>query len=569
MSRSRQSDQSTHTPVRKLLVLKGATLESGGIIDLLASQFEIQFASGHEEAMAAMAGGGVDAVIAEAADFVPLERGVVTEQVAALLDQIADGVCLADEEGRIAWANHQLKELPTQTLAELRSLCIQAFHDFQSQSGEKPQPNRTKRYSLMPADRSYSEVICSPVYDANGKLTQISAVVVDTTRQRQQQQKLNAIDQAGRELVRLDYEAISQKDASQRLELLEERIISVSRDVLDYKHWGLVLLDQRTNRLDLLISEGLARISKEYEIFASAEGNGISGYVAATGRSYICSDTRRDPRYLQSLKNPGSSLTVPLRLHDRIIGVLHVESDKTDNFGEEDRQFAEIFANYVAVALNVLNLLVSERYATHSRLSGTVSAQLSGPINDVITEAGDLMDDYIGHDDMRGRLAHIVERANEIRTLIRQWAESPSTGVMPAGAGKTQVDPLLLGKRILVVDDEDTIRETVCDILTPYGCDTDSAGDGESAMEKISHTRYDLVISDIKMPGATGYDVFAAARAACEETAVILITAFGYDPSHSIVKANREGLSAVLMKPFKVDDLLTHVRESLQPAAEK
>ncbi len=569
MSRSKQPDPSTRSPVRKLLVLTGNKLQSGGLVDLLSTHYEVQFASGHKEAMAAISGGDVDAVIAEAADFVPLERGVVTEQVASLLDQVADGVCLADGDGRIAWANRQLKELPTQTLSELRSLCIQAFHDFQAQSGDAVAANGTRRYSLMPADRTYSEVICSPVYDDAGKLTQISAVVVDTTRQRQQQQKLNAIDQAGRELVRLDYEAISQKDASQRLELLEERIISVSRDVLDYKHWGLVLLDQRTNRLELLISEGLARISQEYSLFASTEDNGITGYVAATGRSYICPNTRKDPRYLRSLKNPGSSLAVALRLHDRIIGVLHVESDKTDNFGEEDRQFAEIFANYVAVALNVLNLLVSERYATHSRLSGTVSTQLSGPINDVITEAGDLMDDYIGHDDMRERLAHIVERANEIRSLVRQWAESPDTGVMPAGAGASEADPLLMGKKVLVVDDEDTIRETVCDILTPYGCETDSAADGESAMEKISQNRYDLVISDIKMPGATGYDVFAAARAACEDTAVILITAFGYAPGPSIVKANREGLSADLMKPFKVDDLLTHVRESLQQAAEK
>ncbi len=74
---------------------------------------------------------------------------------------------------------------------------------------------------------------------------------------------------------------------------------------------------------------------------------------------------------------------------------------------------------------------------------------------------------------------------------------------------------------------------------------------------------YDLVISDIKMPGATGYDVFAAAREADTNVAVILITAFGYDPSHSIVKANQEGLSAVMMKPFKVNDLLEQCRQAI------
>ena len=67
----------------------------------------------------------------------------------------------------------------------------------------------------------------------------------------------------------------------------------------------------------------------------------------------------------------------------------------------------------------------------------------------------------------------------------------------------------------------------------------------------------------MKMPVATGYDVFAAAKAASEDTAVILMTAFGYDPNHSIVRANRDGLKAVLFKPFKVRQLLGEVRSAL------
>ena len=52
----------------------------------------------------------------------------------------------------------------------------------------------------------------------------------------------------------------------------------------------------------------------DVELFARAEENGISGYVAATGRSYICPDVERDPRYVQGLDSAKSSLTVPLRL---------------------------------------------------------------------------------------------------------------------------------------------------------------------------------------------------------------------------------------------------------------
>jgi DNA-binding response OmpR family regulator len=66
------------------------------------------------------------------------------------------------------------------------------------------------------------------------------------------------------------------------------------------------------------------------------------------------------------------------------------------------------------------------------------------------------------------------------------------------------------------------------------------------------------------MPDKTGYDVFAAARKKSQTVPVILMTGFGYDPNHSIVRASQEGLQAVLFKPFKVGQLLAEVRKALQ-----
>src|SRR5688500_20282374 len=73
-----------------------------------------------------------------------------------------------------------------------------------------------------------------------------------------------------------------------------------------------------------------------------------------------------------------------------------------------------------------------------------------------------------------------------------------------------------------------------------------------------------LVLSDIKMPDKSGYDVFAAARKKSLTVPVILMTGFGYDPNHSIVRASQEGLQAVLFKPFKVGQLLAAGRKALQ-----
>ena len=90
---------------------------------------------------------------------------------------------------------------------------------------------------------------------------------------------------------------------------------------------------------------------------------------------------------------------------------------------------------------------------------------------------------------------------------------------------------------------------------------------GSEAIGQLEAREFDLVISDIKMPDKTGYDVFATARRRSQTVPVILMTGFGYDPNHSIVRASQEGLQAVLFKPFKVDQLLSEVRKALQPQA--
>jgi len=553
-----------HTDVRKLLVLHGPALESGGILGFLQEHFEVRAAGDLEEALGALRETHFDAVLAETADFLPLERGVVTQHASAVLDTIGDGVCIVGPDGEMVWANRRMWEYPPALLDELRALCVRAYEEFAA-AGDSVL-SRGRRFSLMPDDSSYYEVICSPVADGQGRLRQVAAVAVNATGQRRQQRKLNAIDRAGRELVSLHREDIARRDAVERLRMLEELIVHCSRDVLKYEHFALLLVEEETNRLNMIMSHGLDEAAWRYELLASVEANGICGYVAATGRSYVCPDATKDPRYLRGLTGARSSLTVPLRLHDRVIGVLNAESRVPAAFNEEDRQFAEIFAHYVALALNILNLLVTERHTTHAQVSGSISVGLSGPVNDVITDLTSLMEDYIGHDDLRRRLSAIVDQAAEIRRSLQKLPESPSTVVLAPSGPKGRSDPVLQGRAVLVAEDEAPMRQTIRDVLVSYGCDVDVASDGAEAIGRIGERRYDLVVSDIKMPKATGYDVFAAVKSRCPETPVILITAFGYDPSHSILRARQEGLSAVLMKPFRAEELLDQCRKALTVA---
>src|SRR5215208_1784148 len=265
------------------------------------------------------------------------------------------------------------------------------------------------------------------------------------------------------------------------------------------------------------------------------------------------------------LDDAKSSLTVPLRLHDKVIGIFNIESRQRAAFNEDDRQFAEIFGRYVAIALNILDLLIVERAGVAHKVADDVCSEVAGPLNDISSDATALIDEYIGHDDLRQKLQQILDNVGSIRKSLNQVAQGPNTSVLGAQDVQTgAVDPLLNGARILVADDEPNIRTTIQDVLHKYRVEVTVASNGGEAVALVEANDYDLVLSDIKMPDKTGYDVFAAARRRSQSTPGILMTGFGYDPSHSIVRASQEGLQAVLFKPFKVDQLLSECRKALR-----
>jgi DNA-binding NtrC family response regulator len=165
-------------------------------------------------------------------------------------------------------------------------------------------------------------------------------------------------------------------------------------------------------------------------------------------------------------------------------------------------------------------------------------------------------------------LQQILDNAAGIRKALQQAADGPNTKILGALNVKGENDPIIGGARILVADDEPNIRITINDILRKYGGHLTVACNGAEAIACLANGQFDLVISDIKMPDKSGYEVFAAAHKCSTTLPVILMTGFGYDPNHSIVRASQEGLAAVLFKPFKVDQLLSEVRKALQPAAQ-
>ena len=121
---------------------------------------------------------------------------------------------------------------------------------------------------------------------------------------------------------------------------------------------------------------------------------------------------------------------------------------------------------------------------------------------------------------------------------------------------------------VLLAEDEPLMRERLEGLLQSCWSDADVvavAENGNDAWDSFLVHTPQVVFLDIRMPGKSGYEIFAAVKEAHPGCPVIFMTGFGYDPNHSIIRASKEGLSAVLYKPFKVDQLLTDVRAAISP----
>ena len=116
------------------------------------------------------------------------------------------------------------------------------------------------------------------------------------------------------------------------------------------------------------------------------------------------------------------------------------------------------------------------------------------------------------------------------------------------------------GKSILVVDDEEIIREFLLEVLgEDYQVST--ACDGDEAIQKIKTTKYDLIITDLKMPRVSGEEVVKFAREQDPNYQVVVIS--GYSTLFSVSDSAKGGACAFLSKPFSISDLMNTVAECI------
>lgn len=566
--------------LQKILWIGSQTVDekggcNGNLSESFGSNVDIEQVENPVEAISRLSRTAYSGVFLDGERIGAEENVIRLLQSERILDGMPDGVALVNANMVVTWANKCLRrwsplEDPhgSNFYATLGNPQIMGpdFCPFHTALATGSSSSST----LQTEDNRYYQVHVAPLTDAATENAALVATVSDITAEILQQQKLAAIHQAGQQLTDLKPDEIFAMETQARIDLLKDNIRHYTADLLDVEVVEIRLLEQSSGNLMPLLSVGIDQAASDRQLFACPQGNGVTGYVAATGKSYLCEDASQDPLYLEAFEGAASSLTVPLILHETVIGTINVESNKVRAFDAGDMQFLEIFARDVAVALNTLELLVAQKNNAAQQSCEAIHSAVALPVDHILNDAVNVIEKYIGQDPaVVERLQRILQNARDIRRVIQQIGQRMAPAeALPAGCTQ-QLHEKLRGKRILVVDHELQVLNEAHALLEKFGCIVEAAHAGDEAVSMVRNcprdAPYDVVISAVHLSDYSGYQLMLRLQQITSVVPMALMTGFGYDPGHSIVKARQAGLhpKALLYKPFKLAQLLTVVETVL------
>jgi PAS domain S-box-containing protein len=233
-------------------------------------------------------------------------------------------------------------------------------------------------------------------------------------------------------------------------------------------------------------------------------------------------------------------------------------ADQLATLGQVAVGLAHEINNPLEVIVNNLNLL--EKHL--ARVSSD---------EDFIVESERLESTHGAVERIHAIVQKLLEMAHGTEYATREYLHGTRmTDLSPKRVTCDVPDPALAGLRILVIDDDLGVCQSLRDLLTQEGCDVLVATGGREGLARLDTEAVDLVLSDVVMPDLDGHEVFQEVQARHPGLPVVLMTAFHHDKDHIIKRSKLEGLEGVLYKkpidPAKLREIIKrHAR--LEPLA--
>jgi PAS domain S-box-containing protein len=234
----------------------------------------------------------------------------------------------------------------------------------------------------------------------------------------------------------------------------------------------------------------------------------------------------------------------------------------------------------IGFAKDIREIRRKDRLATLGEVAVAVCHEINNPLEVILNQVV-LLDHFVSEvaSDERAvveeeRIGVLRREITKIQQIINRLVEMAQGGQYGTRVyhGDTQMADLsprpgprgrgtLVGLRILVVDDDPDVCQSVRDVLVEEGCDVLTAGSGLEALRVLDRVTVDLIVSDVVMPDLDGYDLFMEVKRR-GDTPVLLMTGYYYDRDHVLKRSRLEGLEGVLFKkPVDPERLKTLIRQ--------
>jgi CheY-like chemotaxis protein len=430
----------------------------------------------------------------------------------------------------------------------------------------------------------------TPVLDDKSSILNFVVELRDVTDQYQEEVFSIKLREAGKELADMSHNDITKLSSVERANILRAKITHYAKEILKYDTIEVRLLSQREpGRLEPLLAIGMGEAAIKRRLYAKQEGNGITGWVAYHGKSYLMEDPMEDIFYIEGIPGAQSSITVPLLYHDKVIGTFNVESKQRHAFTVSDLKRLEIYAADVAYAVHTLDLISFEEKDIAFRSIETLYCDIYTPLNLTLGECTMLQQKMLEYgeikqeptvDNLKETIVEMREKIDEsLRTIqnnarkIQDVFQKHVANITPElPRQESEIDcgayEILRNKRILMIDADESLGPHLSRLLFYYGCTVETVGDGNNALKTIETTRYDAFICNVKIPDMSAYTFY---EQVCEILQLkfvpfIFMTGYGHDGGHVMTRAKTAGVKGYIFKPFKLPQLLSNLKMVISTA---
>ncbi|MEA1993928.1 MAG: PAS domain S-box protein [Euryarchaeota archaeon] len=347
------------------------------------------------------------------------------EKFKMLFNSSPEAVLYVDKDFETLDMNPKFEKLFGYSIDEIKGKDINEFiiPEDRKDEGQKLDKKSKKGYTFYETVRKRKDGSLVPVsisagpIISEGKVIGITVTYKDITEQKETERKLSAIYDLSREMT-----------PSLDLDQISKIVLDATKKVLNFDYIDLFLTDEEKNELYLTASRGWKE-RKTYERIPLSGEKGITAYVARTGKTLNVSDVRKDKRYLESAKEARSELCVPIKVKNKIIGVIDAESKELNAFSEEDQRLLETLASQAGIAIE--NEKLFTELSSLKEFNETIVSSLNEGIwiedeKGFCTYANHRMEEMLGYESLVGKHWKEIIVPEEIGHMGKETGTRPS-----------------------------------------------------------------------------------------------------------------------------------------------